>query len=444
VPEQQEPLTAAEFDQLMRAVGPFESGPRIAVAVSGGSDSMALALLAANWGKRRGGKVTAVTVDHGLRAAAAAEARQVGGWLKKRGITHRILRRHPPASLVGGVQAAARDARYRLLTDWCRRHRILHLALAHHRQDQAETFLLRLARGSGLDGLAAMAAIAERDGIRLIRPLLPVARGRLRATLAAARQAWIEDPSNEDPAHARVRMRRLMPALAADGLDAARLADTATHLGRARAVIDDEVAALLAAAAAVFPGGYIRLEPNALRATSTEVALRALAHCLMTVGGADYGPRLDRLERLHRSIWSGRLGAGATLGGCRVLPHRGALLVCREPAMAAEAVALKPGVTVLWDGRFELQLTTEKEEASAPPVVRRLGADGWAALTAAEPALRRHPIPPPVRPSLPALWGAMGVIAVPHLDICRDRRHIRATALFLPRAPLARTRFTVA
>ncbi len=438
------PLTAAEFDRLMQAVGPFESRPRVAVAVSGGSDSMALTLLAAVWSKRRGGEIVAVTVDHGLRTGSAAEARQVGRWLEGHGIAHRILRWDPPAALAGGVQAAARDARYRLLTGWCRRHRVLHLALAHQQEDQAETFLLRLARGSGLDGLAAMAAVADRDGVRLIRPLLPAARARLRATLAAAGQRWIDDPSNENPAHARIRMRQLMPALAVDGLDAPRLAATAIHLGRARAVIDDRVAACLAAAAAVFPAGYVRLDPDGLRSAPAEIALRALARCLVTVGGADYVPRLERLERLHRAIRDGGLGGGATLAGCRLLPRRGALLICREPAMATEEVALEPGAPVLWDGRFQVRMAAGKTGAPTPLVLRRLGADGWAALAARDPVLRRHPIPPPVRPSLPAVWAGTRLVAVPPLDICLGDRHMDATALFLPRAPLARTRFTVA
>jgi tRNA(Ile)-lysidine synthase len=437
-----DPLTAAEFDGLMQAVGPFESRPRIAVAVSGGSDSMALTLLAADWCKRRGGAVVAITVDHGLRAEAAAEARQVGRWLRQHGIAHHILRWDPPAALAGGVQAAARDARYRLLADWCRRHRVLHLALAHQREDQAETFLLRLARGSGLDGLAAMAGIAERDGVRLIRPLLPVARERLRATLAGARQSWVEDPSNDNPAHARVRMRRLMPALAADGLGAARLADTATHLGAARAILDDRLAVLLAEAAAVFSAGYVRVDPVALRSAPEEIALRALAHCLVTVDGGAYAPRLERLSRLEEAIRRDRLGAGATLGGCRVLPRRGMLLICREPAKAVEEVALEPGKPVLWDGRFQIRVAAGSK--GIPLVVRRLGADGWATVTARQPGLRRHPIPPPVRPGLPAVWAGSGIVAVPHLDICLGDRHMRATALFLPRAPLARTRFTVA
>ncbi len=439
-------LLPAEFDRLMRAVGPFESRPRVAVAVSGGSDSMALALLAACWAARRGGAITGITVDHGLRPEAAAEARQVGRWLRARGIAHRILCWLPPAgALSGGLQAAARAARYGLLAEWCRRNGVLHLALAHQQEDQAETMLLRLARGSGLDGLAAMAPIAERVGVRLIRPLLPIARARLRATLSDARQAWIDDPSNDDPAHGRIRMRRLLPALAAEGLDAARLAATAAHLGRARAAIDDAVADLLAEAAAIFPSGYVRLDPAVLRAAPVEVSLRALAHCLMAVGGGEYVPRLDRLERLHGKVRANALGGGGTLAGCLVIPRGGALLICREPAMAIEELAIAPDAPVLWDGRFRIALESDGGGGRAVRlVVRRLGAEGWTAIAARNPGLRRHRIPPAVRPSLPALWGVRGVLAVPHLDVAPGDRHMTVSAVFRPPAPFAGTRFTVA
>jgi len=429
----------------MSRVGPFEGGAHLAVAVSGGGDSMALALLAADWARRQGGEITAITIDHGLRPESAAEARQVGVWLKARGIRHRILRWRPAGGGRGGVQAAARDARYELLTGWCRDRGALHLALAHQLEDQAETLLLRLARGSGLDGLAAMAPIAERDGVRIIRPLLPVPRARLRATLERSKQRWIEDPSNENAAHARVRMRRIMPSLAAEGLDAARLVATAAHLGRARAAVDDAVAALLAAAAAAFPAGYVRLEPRALRAASPEIGLRALSHCLVTVGGGAYAPRLERLQRLYDRIRGDELRGGATLAGCRLLPRQDMLLICREPSAATAAQPIRPGETVSWDGRFSVRLAAgAKRDWAAGFQVRRLGLDGWARLAARRPELRSHPIPPAVRPSLPALWRQAQLVAVPHLDVVLYDRHMRAEAVFTPRAALAPSRFTVA
>ncbi|HTO81022.1 MAG TPA: tRNA lysidine(34) synthetase TilS [Methylomirabilota bacterium] len=431
----------------MQVLGPFEARPRLGVAVSGGSDSMALALLAAGWAQSHGATITALTVDHGLRREAAAEARRVGRWLGERGIRHRILRWRPDAGapFAGGVQAAARAARYRLLADWCRRHGVLHLALAHHQEDQAETFLLRLARGSGLAGLAAMAPVTERDGVRLLRPLLLVPRARLRATLAAAGQAWIDDPSNANRAHARVRMRALIPSLAAEGLDAARLAATAGRLGRARAAIDDAVADLLAAASAIFPAGYLSLDPAALAAAAAEVSLRALARCLTTIGGAGYGPRLERLERLHAAIRGSALASAATLGGCRIVPRRGRLLICREPAAAREAIAVRSGETVSWDGRFVVTVAPVNRGARPRSLtVKLLGAAGWAAVAADNPDLRKHALPPPVRPGLPALWDGARVACVPHLDYCRTGVKVRVSAVFAPEVPLAPTRFATA
>lgn len=440
------PLTGAEFARLMAAVGPFETKPHIAVAVSGGPDSMALALLLSDWSRQRGGAITAITVDHGLRAEAAAEARRVGEWLKPRGIGHRILRWRPlPADLRGGLQAAARAARYRLLSQWCRRHGVLHLALAHQLEDQAETFLLRLGRGSGLDGLAAMAPIAERDGVRLIRPLLPVAGARLRATLTRRRQSWIDDPSNDDAAHARVRMRRIMPALAAEGVDAARLAATAVHLGRARAALDDAVAELLAAAASPDPSGYVLLEPRPLRDATAEVSSRAVARCLVTVGGGAYAPRWERLRHLCDRVRAGDIGGGMTLGGCRIMPRRDRIMVCREPAAAVEATPIGPGEAVWWDQRFQVRWTGRKGSGGrGAVVVRKLGAEGWSALIRQRPDLRQHPMPSAARPSLPALWRGESLLAVPHLDVTFARDHMTVAAVFAPRAPLAQTRFTVA
>ena len=223
------PVSAVEFNRLMQAFGPFEQRPRLAVAVSGGADSMALCLLAASWAQGLGGSVTALTVDHGLRAAAAAEAAQVGDWLAARGVAHKILC-WQGAKPAADLQAAARLARYELLNDWCAQEAVLHLLLAHHQEDQAETLLLRLGRGSGVDGLSAMAPISVTKAGRLLRPLLGISRARLMAGLKAEGQSWIEDPSNEDVRFSRVRWRQLMPKLQAEGLNSERLAATACLL----------------------------------------------------------------------------------------------------------------------------------------------------------------------------------------------------------------------
>ena len=441
------PLQAGAFERLMEAVGPFEERPLVAVGVSGGADSLALALLLDEWLRPRGGRVVALTVDHKLRAESEREARQVARWLSARGLDHAILRwvgPHPRSD----IQAAAREARYRLMAEWCRRRGVLHLAVAHHREDQAETFLLRLAHGSGLDGLAGMPSIgvtALENGwpVRLIRPLLPVPKARLVATLDKVGQPWIEDPSNQDVRHARVRMRRLLPELAACGMPAERLAATAHHLARARAAVDRETACLLARAAWLHPAGHLHIDPAALKSAAAEVSMRALARCLVTVGGGAYPPRLERLQRLHAALVGGGPFRGRTLGGCRVLWRAEALLICREAAAADAELVLRPGLRARWDGRFNVSVPSGAAGA-ARAVLRRLGEAGW---EAAAPALREPSvaIPPPARAALPALWGAAGLLAVPHLGYVRPgNEDLRRVVIDFAARPLAAGGFTVA
>lgn len=439
-----------DFAGRMAPLGPFEAEPRLGVAVSGGADSMALALLAQEWAAARGGAVLALTVDHGLRPEAASEARQVGAWLRARGIAHRILR-WQGAKPKTGIQEAARDARYALLTERCRKEGILHLLLAHHREDQAETFLFRLARGSGLHGLAGMAPLSERADLRLLRPLLEVPRAELRGVLDARGQAWIEDPSNEDRAFARVRLRALLPTLAQEGLTAERLQETTGRMAGLRADLEAGTAALLAEQAILYPEGYARLGKKGFLAASPAWAHAALAQLLRVVGGGVHGPRRERLERLAAALGQTRFRS-RTLGGCRVLADGEHFLFCREMRKAA-AQPILPGTAFHWDGRFAVEVAGAKagsaraKQASALRLCR-LGPKGWAEIAAAAPKLRETRLPAAVRPTLPALWDRQGVVLVPHLGFYRADGGRPAAALlkrldFRPLQPLAGPAFAV-
>ncbi len=412
------PVSALAFGRMMAALGPFEAKPHVAVAVSGDGDSMALCLLADGWARRRGGRVTALTVNHGLRPEAAGEARQVRRWLTRRGVAHRILPWRGPKPATG-VQAAARAERYRLMTAWCRNAGVLHLLIAHHQRDQAETFLMRLARGSGADGLSAMAAIVEAPEVRLLRPLLGVAPGRLRATLRRRRQAWIEDPSNADVRFARTRVRRLLPELEPAGLGTPRLVSAAERLGRGRQALEEATAALLARCCAVHPAGFAWLDPRAFTAAPEGVSLRALARIIVCIGGGAYAPRLEKLQRLHGAVVQGRLHKSRTLGGCRLVAADRRFLVCREARNLPAPIAAVAGKEWVWDRRFVIALAVAGESAPAAARVTRLGRDGWRRVVADRPAIRSVSLPVPVRISLPALWDDAGVCAVPHLGYQR-------------------------
>ncbi|MCW2236540.1 tRNA lysidine(34) synthetase TilS [Azospirillum canadense] len=437
------PVSPDEFAARMARLGGFESAPRLAVGVSGGADSLGLVLLAHEWARGQGGSVLGLTVDHGLRPESSDEAERVGQWLADRGIAHAVLHWDGDKPKTG-IQAAARAARHRLLAERCRDEGILHLALAHHRDDQAETVLLRLARGSGIDGLAGMAPVRAAGPVRVIRPLLDLPHDRLAATCRAHGQDWIEDPSNRNPAFARARLRAAEDALSAEGLDADRLADSARRAARARAALEAGAASLLAGAAAVYPEGWIRLDPAPLRDAPEELGLRALVRCLLVVGGAPYPPKAEAVERLFaevmRGLEAGRTLAGRTLGGCRILPRRGGLVIAREPAAATERATIRPSETLWWDRRFTVRLGPESGGAFT---VARLGDDGWKSALALDPESDAFGLPQPARASMPALWDEHGLAAVPGLGIFRKESTVSAEVFFTPAMPLAGPAFPV-
>lgn len=401
MPEASPPIDAAEFAGLMRHLGPFERAPRLAVACSGGPDSLALTVLAARWAAERGGSATALIVDHGLRASSSAEVAATVRRLAARGIAAEVLPWAGPKPATG-VQAAARAARYERLQGWCRAHGVLHLLTAHHLDDQAETLLMRLARGGEGDGLAAMSALLELADCRLLRPLLSVRGERLATTLRAAGLEWVDDPSNDDPRYERVRIRR---ALAAAGLDPLGLAASAAGHARARMALEAASARLLADSASLSPAGFARLDPAAVAAASEEVARHALARLLQAIGGRTYAPAAASLGRLLAGIVRDGGAARGTLGGCRLASAPGGdLLVAREARNLPASRPLAAGERFRWDGRFEV----------ACPV--RLRTRMWLAPLGGHAAVARH-LPSAARAAAPALFDVDGmpvaVVATP-------------------------------
>jgi tRNA(Ile)-lysidine synthase len=230
------PISASDAKRLF---ADWKAAPALLLAVSGGPDSMALMWLAARWRNAlaRGPRLIAVTVDHGLRSEAAAEARDVKRLARSLDLPHRTMR-WTGAKPKTGLPAAARSARYRLLAQAARADGATHILTAHTRDDQAETLLMRMLRGSGISGLAAMARESERDGVRLARPFLNVSKSRLVATLKKAKVGFADDPTNRDLNFARPRIRAVMPVLVAEGGDARNLARLASRLARANAAVE--------------------------------------------------------------------------------------------------------------------------------------------------------------------------------------------------------------
>ena len=396
-----EGVSMAAFTARMKELG---SGPNVAVAFSGGPDSLALLILAAQWAARSEKRsVLALTVDHGLRPESAEEARICARLAKSLGLRHRVLH-WKGAKPLAGIQAAAREARYRLLNEACESANIDALLVAHHLDDQAETFLLRLARGSGVDGLAGMApsrVLLDEDGaghVRLLRPLLDVPRAALQEIVARS-----------------------------------------GHMGRARQAIDGATRHLLRMASTYQPLGYIEADPRALCDAPDEISLRALSGMLKQVGARAYAPRFEALSGLYDALKGGQLGKGRTLLGCKLVMRDDRLFVFREvsAALAAPARILRKGHPIVWDGRFRMVLGSAPRDVG-PLQVRALGAEGV-----------RHALllggvapdgPKAVFATLPGVWVGEGLVAAPHfgaLDGPFSGRHrieagLCASDYFLP------------
>jgi len=400
---------AATFD----AIGGFERHPFVAVALSGGPDSLALTILADRWARERGGRLAALTVDHGLRPESADEAQTVGGWMAARGIEHHVLAWSDPKPATG-IQEAARAARYDLLAEWCRAQGCLHLLTAHHREDQAETYLIRRRAGSGIDGLAGMSALREMAGVRLVRPLLAVPKARLAALLDAERQPFLSDPSNRNPVFERARLR-----LDTVAEDIERSTAELRDYGRQRIARERELDRLLARAVTLHPAGFAAIDPSAIERAEAELVDRLLSRAALCIGGSAYPLRRERVSRLRAGMRECSERA-RTLGGCRFVPWRGRLLVLRELSRAAPPVRLVPGGELLWDRRFGV---TPPQHAASKLMLGYLGQSGMRSVFDRDDGA----LPRLLHPVLPAVWDETGLIAVPNLG------YARAAATELPR-----------
>lgn len=348
-------LTPEAFDDLMSRTD-VGAAKKIAIAVSGGGDSMALALLLKNWCDQQNKNLIAVTVDHGLRSASKNEAYQVGKWLGDLDVEHHILywQGSKPKS---NIQDEARQARYELLANWCAEQNIYHLFLAHHQNDQAETFLIRLFRGSGVDGLSSMELNSSMpiDGmgsIMLHRPLLTVPKDDLIAYLNYVGQMWFEDPTNDEEKFTRIKIRKLLSASEIDGLNPERLSSTASRMRRVRSLLDELTERAESEYLKYDKLGFAVLEPVFTDELHEEIALRLIAKCLKKVSGQRYSPRLKKLEKLFSNFKNDSF-TGQTLNGVLLFKNdSGQIYLTRElNAIDDEVVITKPK-HYLWDNRF--------------------------------------------------------------------------------------------
>ena len=296
-----------------------------------------------------------LTVDHGLRPAAAAEAQTVAKAANAAGLTCHILTRKAPDSGTA-IQEDARADRYRMLCAAAREHGADAIATGHTAEDQAETLLMRLARGSGVDGLAAMAPVSRIEGLALLRPLLDQTKRSLQAVLQVLGVAWTEDPSNADPAFERPRLRTPGLTLAAAGLTRDPLALSARRLGRARAALEAGRDEANRALVTLHPEGWVSLPRAGFEALPEEIRIRLLGFWLAAMGTSQSYQRLSAHEKIVADI-SAEEAIVTTLAGCTIIASARTINIVRETGrIGLPRMDLNPGQAILWDRRFRVHL----------------------------------------------------------------------------------------
>lgn len=417
------PLDQRFADAMGQLLGPhFPSD--IGLAVSGGGDSMAMLYLAHNWTRQYGVRLWVVTVDHCLRPESAAEARMVAEECAQLAWPHAVLRWQWDGQ--GNVQDAARRARLNLIDRW--RGSVSHILFAHTQDDQAETVVMRLARGSGVDGLAGMSmrrevalhplgvtAIPEEcvDGdlpqafprsprFDVLRPCLDMSREDLRHYASVLKGRWVEDPTNEDRSYDRVRVRHLLKILGQEGITAPDLAKTAARMARAQRGLNARLIDALDRCCRDAPLGQVLIDRDEFSRLEEETQLRLLTSSLCYVVSAEYRPRAASSDALLQHVLSGR---GGTLHGAEVIVEKASIRVFRELAAVQDEVSNVEG---LWDDQWCFS-----DVDATGFQVKALGQAGWEQISS-------HPAPAMTYKSalsLPALWSNNEVVSTPAADV---------------------------
>ncbi len=403
----------------LRELGIDISRDKVAVAVSGGADSLALTIMIAEIMP-----IAALTVDHKLRAESGKEAEYVHNILSARGIEHHILN-WEGSKPVSNLQAEARQARYALMEQWCVDREVLFLLTAHHMNDQAETFLLRLARGSGVYGLASIDKVSKglfHKSLTIVRPLLNIKKEMLEAYLEGINVDWIKDPSNINENFDRIKVRNFLSDPVLEGFNVDRLAATANHFARTKQALMFYETAWISDHVQYDEYGAVSFQSEALGKAPEEITLRALSGLIRYVSGQPYTPRFEKLIRLHKLLMSDEGFSGQTLMGAIITLNDGVISLSREPGQIEEEITVRAGDSAIWDNRFNIELLlhgVSEGFCDNTYNIKALCSDGWSELLSKCPEIKdekgHRSLLHRVKMSLPAVFDASGLRAVPHL-----------------------------
>jgi len=383
-------------EKALRAFSEYFDKDKIGVAVSGGGDSVALLRLLSDFAKDHDVEVFVYTVDHGLRPESADEASFVADLAWALGCKHRVLTWRWDQQ--GNLSAAAREGRYDEIAHAAIGDGVSTVLLGHTQDDQAETVLMALTRSAGVDGLSGMQSAKVDRGICWLRPLLGTTRAELRAYLTEIGQRWIDDPTNDNDAYERVKMRKASETLAGLGITSSSLGDVAQNMQAARQALEFSAAEAIKRTCVPI-GGAIKIDRKDFLTNAPEIQRRALARCLIHVAPTASSPRRHAMQNALEQAHEGK---DSSIGGCLILLKSDHIWVVREPIAVA---AIETDVSDVWDGKWRVNGEHTPEGA----VIRALGEAG---LRTCE-NWRDTGLPRPALLSSPSIWQNDRLIAAP-------------------------------
>lgn len=412
-----------DFSKHLGGLINLDGVKKMAVAVSGGRDSLALTHLAKNWAKENNIELVALTVDHQLRAESKSECDDLTQWMTSENINHHVLTWEGEKPKTG-IQEKARNARYAMLTKKCHTLDIDHLLLGHHGDDQVETLLMRIARGSGIDGLSGMDAVSVRANIRLIRPLLPFNRDDVTKYCDECKLPYLDDPSNEQEHFERVAWRKVIENFPNKDQFVKGMALSAKRIARAGTALEYYADFAYDTCVNITPEGYAILNLSKLDTYPDASALRVMRRVINHIGGTAKHAETSQIDVLYDDLFSGLEFKGLSVGGCLIRPHAShpqrTVVIIREERHLPEPKVLS-GNNILWDYRFLINCPSEiLKKIVGDVTVSALGSNGYKSIIDHIKKNRRE-LPQGAYETLPALWLGKTLIGVPHLRYFNDQ-----------------------
>jgi len=410
------------YFRFREKISSFVGKEKYAIAVSGGSDSLALSTLAKLYSLENGNDFIALIIDHKLRKESANEAKQTYKSLTQNKIKAKILT-YQGEKFSSNIQKKARDLRYDLFEKYCAKNKIKFLILAHHQDDLIENFYIRLIRGSGIKGLTSLQNIFEYNkNFYLLRPLLNFNKQELLTVTKKSYSSWIEDPSNKNDKFLRVRIRKMQTKLQKEGFDPERIIKTIENLNTAKDSLDFYIFKSEKKYLKFFKEGYATLKSSIFNNEAQEVVFRVIIKAIHFVSGEYYPPRSDSLKSLMKNL-SVKSFKSSTLGGCLIEKNKNIISFYREDRNVAVETLNKTKQKTNWDDRFLVNKNFNNQQQF---VVKKLGNHGIEYLRKNKFNDYGNKIPVQAKKTLPSFWNNQGqLLFVPFVNFKNKKYNIK-------------------